>query len=592
MRGDGEWIERYGHGSLPADATSPFPLFVPPSHGNRDLFDTLRRSARRFTAGRHWSEALVAAILVLALALLVGKAVGVAHYEAAILGYPFQRDDAEGVILSEASLLAQGTDPYAYQPSPAHHFYAGPYTPLYTAMNTAVIWIAGPTFAGGRALQLLATIAVAAWLAWAIGRSTGGRIAWILGAWAALFFLTCHLVAHWGVMVRPDMTALVCNLAGVALLRRWWNVPEREGWRGGVWPHGRELGVIALGALCFALGWWTKQTYVAVPLAFVLTLFPYRPKVAFTLASLYAALVGLSLGALTLLTAGGFVQKTYYYQGSWTWHAYLFLARPFAARYGLLPAIALLATAAICIRKRRVTFSACWFMLTALKTLEAGTDGGNHNHFIELLAASSLLVGQGVAALMASTGWGEAVVAGMQPERIRRFRLQRIAHAALGLAAILLLTGVAIGEQEGQKGWLAWEYRLPTAAERQGLAWVASYVAHTAGPVYGDNVGLGILAITGHAVRVTDPFTLAAEVRMGRWDDSALVADVAAGRYRLVALRGDVARMDPAHPPGDMTPGLIRAIREHYHLVGHDVVWLYAPNAPAPPSTLNSSSDP
>jgi hypothetical protein len=572
-------VYEHGHGDLHADAALPFPLPVPPSGSHSNLLHGLSRRVRRFSAGRHWSETLAGIVLVLALALLIGKAVGVAHYEAAILSYPFQRDDAEGVILAEATLLTQGTDPYAYQPSPAHHFYAGPYTPLYTAINAVVVWIAGPTFAGGRIVQLFATLAVAAWLAWAISRSACGRIAWAGGAWAGLLFLTCHLVAHWGVMVRPDMTALACNLAGVAVLRRWWNAPGRQRWRVASWPQGRERGVLALGALCFALGWWTKQTYVAVPLAFMLTLLPYRPKIAATLAGAYATLVGLSLGLLTLLTAGGFIQKTYYYQGSWTWHAYLFLARPFMARYGLLPLFALLVGIAICARQRRVTFGACWFVLTLLKTLEAGTDGGNHNHFVELLAASALIVGQGIVTLIASGSHAEASVAGERSAGIQRTQMRRLLGPGLGLAAILLLTGVAIGEQEGRKGWLAWEYRLPTAVERRGFERAMSYVAHTTGPIYGDNVGLGVLALTGHEVEVTDPFTLAAEVRMGRWDDSALVADVAAGRYRLIALRGDVAKMDPEHPPGDVTPGLIRAIRQHYHLVENNIVWIYAPNA-------------
>ncbi|MDQ6832470.1 MAG: hypothetical protein M3008_03635 [Chloroflexota bacterium] len=376
-------------------------------------------------------------------------------------------------------------------------------------------------------------------------------------------------------MVRPDMTALAWNLAGVTLLRRWWDAPGREGWCAASWPRGRALGILGLGAVCFALGWWTKQTYVAVPLAFVLTLLPYRPKVAAVLAGLYAAMVGVSLGGLTLLTGGGFIQKTYFYQASWTWQAYLFLARPFTDRYGLLPALALLAAVGICARQRRLTFGACWLALTALKTLTAGTDGGNHNHFIELLVASTLLVGQGVAALVSSMGWDRARRRG-RPDRSDRAR--RAAFFGLGLLAILVLTGLAVGEKEGQQGWLAREYRLPTTGEREELARIASYVARTGGPIYGDNVGLGLLVLAGHTVRVTDPFTLAAEVRMGRWDDSAFVADVAAGHYRLVVLRGDVARMDPAHPPGDMTPGLIRAIRAHYHLVDRNVVWLYAPN--------------
>jgi hypothetical protein len=118
MRADVQQIRVYEHGQgdLHADAILPFPLPASPSRGG------LRRSARRFTVGGHWSEALAIVVLALALALLIGKAVGVARYEAAILSYPYQRDDAEGVILAEATLMTEGTDPYAYQPSPAHHF--------------------------------------------------------------------------------------------------------------------------------------------------------------------------------------------------------------------------------------------------------------------------------------------------------------------------------------------------------------------------------------------------------------------------------------------------------------------------------------
>jgi hypothetical protein len=579
MQGERTRIHPYERerGDTLGDAIFPFPLLVPPPPRERDLLPALRRRVHRCIAIERWPEALAIAVLALALVLLIGKAVGVAQYEAAILRYPFQRDDAEGVILAEATMIAHGANPYAYQPSPAHYFYAGPYTPLYTGINAAVVWLAGPTFAGGRAVQLLATLAVASWIAWAIGRSARGRVAWLVGIWAALLFLTWHLVAHWGAMVRPDMTALACELAGAAVLRRWWEEPEREGWCGAAWPCGRALGLLALGAGCFALGWWAKQTYVAVPLACTLCLLPYRPKVAITLAGLYGALVASSVGILTLLTAGGFTQKTYFYQASWTWQAYLFLARPFAHRYGLLPALALIAAVGLCVRQRRLTFGACWLALAALKTLSAGTDGGNHNHFIDLLAASTLVAGRGLAALVAPAIWQSGATDkrdAPSPAPTRRAMRLRL----VGLAAILLLTGVAASEREGQRGWLAWEYRLPSAAERQGFAQAASRIESVSGPVYGDNVGLGVLALTGHAVQVTDPFTLAAEVRLGRWDDSAVVADVAAGRYRLIALRGDVMKMDPTHPPGDLTPGLIRAIRQRYHPVEHGVVWVYAPN--------------
>jgi hypothetical protein len=140
----------------------------------------------------------------------------------------------------------------------------------------------------------------------------------------------------------------------------------------------------------------------------------------------------------------------------------------------------------------------------------------------------------------------------------------------------VIVTGMAVSEREGVSGWLARDYRAPTAAEREGLANVASFVANLPVPVYSNNVG--ILVVTGQAVRVTDPFTMAAEVRLGRWDDQALVADVAAGRYSAIVLSYPPGTVDPDLPPTDATPGLIRAIQARYHLVERNVLSIYVPN--------------
>ncbi|MDQ6832469.1 MAG: hypothetical protein M3008_03630 [Chloroflexota bacterium] len=186
----------HDHEAAHPDALVPFPLLVPPFSGDGERSPPmrraaqLRRTAQRLVATVHWMQIPAIVVLALSLALLVGKAIGVAQYEMTILRYPFQIDDAEGVILAEATLIAHGTNPYASQPSPAHHFYAGPYTPLYTGINAAVVRIAGPTFAVGRAVQLLAMFAVAIWLAWAVSHSTSGRIGWFVGIWVALLLLT------------------------------------------------------------------------------------------------------------------------------------------------------------------------------------------------------------------------------------------------------------------------------------------------------------------------------------------------------------------------------------------------------------------
>ena len=115
----------------------------------------------------------IVGVLMIACLLLAPKVIVTARYDAAILRFPFQVDDAEGVLLAEAGLIAEGTDPYAHQPSPAHYFYAGPYTPLYTLLNSGAVATLGPTFKFGRAVQLLATLAVAGWLMWGCDGSRG-----------------------------------------------------------------------------------------------------------------------------------------------------------------------------------------------------------------------------------------------------------------------------------------------------------------------------------------------------------------------------------------------------------------------------------
>lgn len=514
-----------------------------------------------------WNRVLLVAVLAIAAIALCVKGVGSAPVIGARITYPFQLDDAEGVVLAEAQLIATGVNPYAYQPSPAPYFYAGPYPPVYTLINSAAIAAIGPTFKVGRAAQLFATFGVATWLMWAIGWSqwqTDNRVL-LAGVWAALLWGTTHLVVTWSTLVRPDMTALMWNLLGVAVLRRWWEVcrNQHEGEREqDVWPRGPMLVILALGALCFALGWWTKQTFVAVPAAFLVTTFLTRPRIAVTLAGLYSSMIVAPFGVLTALTGGGFAQKVIGYQGSWEWGAFRRLAEPFGLRYGLWLALAVLIALIACARQHRLSFPIVWLLFAGIAAFGAGTSGGNHNHFVELLAAAAFIVGQDVA-----NGLRNSVLSAEPNSSHVRFAVARVA------GIVIVLTGIACIEREGPHGWLADVYRAPTISERDGTAAVAAYLANAPAPVYSDNVG--ILVIARQPVRVTDPFTMAAEVRLGRWDDSALVADVAAGRYSVIAIRED--HFDPEHPPSDMTPALVRAIQSRYRLAERNVLYLYVP---------------
>ena len=79
------------------------------------------------------------------------------------------------------------------------------------------------------------------------------------------------------------------------VLRAWIDPPGRVSWRAEAWPRGAVAGRLALGAACFALGWWTKQTFVVVPVAFLLSTVVNRPKVAVTIGGFYAAMIAVPL---------------------------------------------------------------------------------------------------------------------------------------------------------------------------------------------------------------------------------------------------------------------------------------------------------
>ncbi|HEX5502674.1 MAG TPA: hypothetical protein VFW96_08625 [Thermomicrobiales bacterium] len=496
-----------------------------------------------------WSRRLAAALLVAALALLLLKLPATVAFSRAILAYPFQVDDSEGVILSEAQWLARGVDPY--QPARPDLFTAAPYTPIFTALNAAAFAVAPFTFKVGRGLALLATLAVAALAALLVRRRTGSAL---LALWAGLAILTLNLVTVWSVRARPDELALACNLAGLAVV--WWRWPAEDAGGAGR-PRRDEWRALALAAGLCALGFYTKQTLLAAPLAAGLYLLLRRPRLGVAFGALYAALVAVPFVALDLATRHGFYQHIVAFHSSWAAADYLRLARPFVARYWpLLAAAALLPLAVVAggarLRRDPDLLPALYLPLAALGSLGAGTHGGNHNHFVETLVAAALC-----AALLAG-------------RLAARGATGRVAAAAL----VLLLSVASVAEARlAPADWLARDYRAPLPAEREGWAQLAAFVTNDPGPVYSDNVGL--LLVAGKPVDYTDPFTLAYAAETGQWDQRALVGRIERGEFHLIALRYDVFAVSGA--PTDLTPEMLAAIRAHYRLIQRNVVFVYAP---------------
>ena len=524
------------------------------------------------------SRAIRGLLTLLLLAALVPpllKLPAAGEFAAAILSYPFQVDDSEGVVLSEAQWLARGVDPY--QRARPDFFTAAPYTPIYTVLN-ALAFAVGPfTFKVGRGIAFLATLAVAAGIGAIVRRRTGN---WALAGWATLTVLTLNLVSVWSVRARPDHLALAFNLAGAALVFWRWdrlgggpqpagvdgplNPPFRGtliGWRRGIGrDRWRTIWVVA--GLC-ALGCYTKQTLLAAPVAIGICLLVRGWRLGIAFGLVYGALVVVPFALLDLLTRGGFYQHIVAFHSSWSWHDFWLLWEPFGRRYWplLLAALGLpLAVGLKAIRSGRLVATlrvdrdllpAVYLGTALFFGLGAGTHGGNHNHFVETTVVAVWCAATLAGRWLAAPRW--RVVAPL-------FLLTL--SVALGLEARIAPTNA-----------LARDFRVPLPLEVEGWRNVAAFVTNDPGPVYADNVGL--LLVAGKEVRYTDPFSLAFATRTGQWDDRELVARVERGEFSLIALRYDVFAAGGA--PNDLTDGLYAAIIARYQVVERNVMILYAP---------------
>ncbi len=512
---------------------------------------------------------LATIIVILALLPLLVKVPTALGFTGAVLAYPFQVDDSEGVILSEAQWLARGVDPY--QPARADFFTAAPYTPIYTAINAAAFALGPFTFKVGRGVAWLATLAVAALIGALVWRRTRRPL---LASWAILAILTTNLVSIWSVRARPDHLALACNVAGFALI--WWqwdtlSSEDTETPTTGRWQINRaEWRVIALAAFCCTLGFFTKQTLLAAPVALGLGLLIVRPRLGIAFGGIYGALVLLPFAAFTLLTRGGFYQHIVAFHSSWSAQDFLFLWEPFVARYwpllllsAVLPLVVLVTGLLMprrlaSLRADTDLVPALYLPIAAFFALGAGTHGGNHNHFVETIVVAifctALLIGRLVGAQHRTFSWRTLT------------------------PSLLLLIALALGNEAsfGGTNWLARDFRQPLPTEVEGWRNVAAFVTNDPGPVYADNVGL--LLVAGKEVRYTDPFSLTYATRTGQWDDSALVARVERGEFSLIALRYDLFAPDVAGGgASDLTPGLYTAIRAQYRVIERNVMILYAP---------------
>jgi hypothetical protein len=496
------------------------------------------------TADRYAKWALLAALVLLVLGLL-WKGLDSARMSFQLFAYPYQFDESEGMIVAETGLLTRGVSIYE-KPSP-ELFIAAPYPPVYYLLTWPLQTLAGerPTFKIGRAISILAAVA-AGLLVFAILLHLSRDLA--ASALGAAAWWSLGLVAFWGSLVKPDMLALALGLGGLYVALR--SPPRLVYW-----------------ALPFFIAaFFTKQTAIAAGFAVVGWLLLTRWRTGLAFAALYLAGTILPSVALNAATGGGYFYHMFtIHDLPWFPGRFAEFATGFFRAYGafLLPGmLALVLGGVTWVRAKAARrtvgsnesgylFLLGYLVVAIVAATGTGTHGGNHNHLLEWAAASSLGLGVGAAMLRRSpslvAGFGGAV------------------------AALLLLTQVPTLFQTPR--WLGLELRVPPAAYTEGMNNVFQYVTNAPGDAYSDNVGL--LVIAGKRLWTTDPFTQTHATFFGRWDESRLVQAIRERRFSQIALRIDVDAPDAG--AGDVSPGILQAVRDSYKLDQRNVENIYVP---------------
>jgi ABC-type glycerol-3-phosphate transport system permease component len=482
------------------------------------LGPSVARDASKAPAAAPQRVLLWAATGALLLAGAWAASLFVAHALAA-LHFPYPLNYGEGPLLDQAARLQDLQT--IYPPGLSRPPYVvSNYPPLFVLLQAPLVWAFGPGFWYGRAISLASTVAVAALIVLTVHAFTRDKTASLAGG---LTFLAVPFVLHWSSLDRVDMLGLALSWGGLyAVVRR----PDRRG--------------VILAVLLFVAAIYTRQTYaLAAPLAaFVWLLAGAHRRKAIELAALTGVLGLLLLGALSILTGGGFFLHTVTANvNEFRWEQ---VSYNLSTIQGIMPLLLIgaLAFVVLGLRSRPPTWwlVGAYLVGSAAAALLIGKVGSDVNYLLELSAALALASGA----------------------LISRYALRPGARCALLFA---LAVQVAIMVQASQYVYAG--FQADVIAHKAGLARLEEIVDDSKGPVLADEYA-GLLPLDGRRIYL-QPFEMTQLQRDGTWDQSLLLMSIERRKFPVILI------WRPLYAAGiereRWTPEMLEAIEENYEPV-------------------------
>jgi hypothetical protein len=431
-----------------------------------------------------------------------------------ISAYPYQVSYGEGFLLNQAVMLSNGEP--IYHNITTYPFIVGNYPPVYLYLCAFGINVFGIVFSIGRIISLVSTVASGIFIFLIIRETCRLRGTWSLQHTliGSLFIFASPYIADYFPLFRVDALALALSLAGLYIVTRFENTK-----------------VLYLSIPFFVGALFTKQSYVAAPIAAILYLLFTTTKKGIGYAGILVIVYGGSFMLINSITRGQFFLHTVTYNANiWSIvrtikmyvralqiHAPLFFIAAVYTTYG--------------ITKKRVSLIMLYFIIAALGALTVGKIGSNVNYFGEVIAASCILLGMFLNNPECLT---------VQSKKI--------------ITAVLVLQLILFAHLPGVTGFTV------TTADFKNAQHVSEIITRTPGPILSEDAGL--LVLNKKPVLV-QPFIMTQLAEQGLWDQTPVVSDIESQHFSLIILTFDLkCRVDEER----LTKEIREAIKTHYTL--------------------------
>lgn len=324
------------------------------------------------------------ALLVLLVLIFAGHLFIYLTFGINLIQFPFDYDQAEGMELNNAILIADGKCPYC--DNDTFPFYASGYPPFYHVVMVPFVWIFGPEYWYGRLIVFVGTLVTAGAIRWAVQHQTRHKT---VGLIAGLAFLASNYVYHIAPLLRQHLFMVMLETLAVVLVTVAHEYPDAE-------KHKRRR-LLILGCVLLVAAGYTKQLAYATVVAVFLWMFLRNPRRAIIYSVGVIVAAGAIFAILYLITDG------YWYtniiasnvnpfvpgQFSGLMKQYLRLHWSILMLAGLMVAYELYFT--------RLSLYSMWFLAATANTALAGKWGAGDSYFVTSLAAACILAGIFVA---------------------------------------------------------------------------------------------------------------------------------------------------------------------------------------------------